>query len=143
MSHNPYWKEKSLSELSPEEWEMLCDGCGLCCLKKIVDGDTEEIHYTAIACRLLDTETCRCRDYEHRKESVSDCAILSPRSEETFLLLPETCAYRLLWEKKDLPDWHPLVCKNFSTIHDKNVSVRGKAISEEYIHPDDWEEFIH
>ncbi|GIT63912.1 MAG: hypothetical protein Ct9H300mP22_3120 [Gammaproteobacteria bacterium] len=29
-----FW-ELPLEELTAEEWELLCDGCGRCCLKKI------------------------------------------------------------------------------------------------------------
>jgi len=143
MNHPPpFWKTKLLSELSSKEWEMLCDGCGFCCLKKIVDDQTEETHYTAIACRLLEPQTCRCSDYANRKEIVSECIILSPENTEAMSFLPKTCAYRLVSEQKDLPSWHHLVCGKPALIHKKGCSVQNKVVSEEYIHPEDWEAFI-
>ena len=63
----PYWRRKTLSEMTKTEWEMLCDGCGRCCLNKLEDETTGEIFYTDIACRLLDLETCRCTSYDERK----------------------------------------------------------------------------
>ena len=60
MSDNglPFWEAKSLSEMSREEWESLCDGCGRCCLVKLEDEETLEIHYSMASCALLDLKTC-------------------------------------------------------------------------------------
>ena len=74
----PFWQTKSLAELSPQEWESLCDGCGRCCLHKLEDEDTGELFHTRVACRLLDTGTARCKDYRHRRASVPDCIRLTP-----------------------------------------------------------------
>ena len=72
-----FWKEKSLSEMSYEEWESLCDGCGKCCVLKLQDIDSEQIFYTDVCCRLLDCETARCSQYDTRKSHIADCIILS------------------------------------------------------------------
>ena len=94
----PFWKRKTLSQMSRAEWESLCDGCAKCCLVKLEYDDTGEVEHTDIACRLLDRETCRCSDYAHRHEKVDDCLSLSARSIRQLKWLPATCAYRLIAE---------------------------------------------
>lgn len=138
--YTPFWKAKSLPEMSDLEWESLCDGCGRCCLIKFQDEDTGRVAYTDIACRLLDTETCRCRSYADRTRLVSECLDLRREDAETFGSLPSTCAYRLLHEGRDLPEWHPLLTGDPDSVHKAGISVRGRVTSEDFVHPRDIED---
>ena len=138
----PYWRTKKLGEMSGPEWEALCDGCGKCCLIKLIDEDTEEIHFTKLACKLLDTGSCRCKDYENRKKKVPDCVKIDAKKVGKLRWLPMTCAYRLLAEGKDLQWWHPLVSGSPETVHDAGISVRGVARSEGRIKPENYIRYI-
>ncbi|HKJ73030.1 MAG TPA: YcgN family cysteine cluster protein [Alphaproteobacteria bacterium] len=126
----PFWKAKTLAEMTSEEWESLCDGCGKCCLHKLEDWDTGEVSYTNVACRLLDLGSCQCGNYKERKRLVPDCLILTSAAVAEMDWLPETCAYRLVAAGKDLAWWHPLVSGNPETVHQAGISVRGRVISE-------------
>lgn len=129
-SPTPFWRHKSLEDMSAEEWESLCDGCGQCCLHKLQDPDTDEIQDTNVACRLLDTRTGRCRHYAERRRWVPDCLVLRPDNIAEFDWLPDTCAYRLVARGQDLPAWHPLVSGDPESVMRAGVSVRGRVISE-------------
>jgi len=129
----PFWKAKSLDEMTPAEWESLCDGCGRCCLNKLEDWDTGEIAWTDVACTLLDANTCRCRDYGNRTARVPDCVSLTPEAVRRLTWLPPTCAYRLLAEGEDLRWWHPLVSGDPQTVHEAGISVRGRVVSEDEV----------
>ena len=144
MPSNPYpfWKTKTLSELTRQEWESLCDGCGLCCLQKLEDRKTGRIDYTNVSCYLLDTQSCRCRSYENRMLLVRDCLELTPSKVAKYRWLPKTCAYRLLSAGKALCWWHPLVSGDVETVHRAGVSARNRVISEEYVHPDDIQDYV-
>jgi len=126
----PFWKVKSLSEMSATEWESLCDGCGRCCLVKLEDEDTGDYYYTDVACHLFDNGSCRCSDYANRSKRVPDCVKLDPDNVGELGWLPRTCAYRLLSEGKSLAWWHPLVSGTAETVVAAGISMRGKTISE-------------
>jgi uncharacterized cysteine cluster protein YcgN (CxxCxxCC family) len=128
---NEFWRHKTLEELSPQEWETLCDGCGKCCLAKLEDEDTGEIHWTSVGCRLFDGATCRCRDYPNRLATVPDCIRLTPQKVRSISWLPRTCAYRLVAEGRDLYWWHHLVSGSRETVHEAGISVRGRVTASE------------
>lgn len=126
----PFWERKKLREMTRDEWESLCDGCGKCCLNKLEHEDTGEILYTDVACRLLDLDTCRCTSYADRHRFVQDCRKLTPLNVSTIAWLPTTCAYRLLAEGETLRWWHPLVSGDPKTVEEAGISVRGRIVSE-------------
>jgi uncharacterized cysteine cluster protein YcgN (CxxCxxCC family) len=126
----PFWKTVPLDQMSREQWESLCDGCGRCCLHKLRDDATEELSFTNVSCRLLDTETCQCKRYANRHKWVPDCVTLTPAVLKDIDWLPPSCAYRRLSEGRDLQWWHPLVSGDPETVHTAGVSVRGRALDE-------------
>lgn len=133
MESEQFWKTKDLNKMTKKEWESLCDGCGRCCLNKVEYTDTKEIFYTNAACKLLDLETCQCSNYPNRLDFVSDCIVLNSRKVKMMKYLPDTCAYRLLAEGKNLPKWHPLITGNVNSVHEAGISVSGRAVSEDSI----------
>ena len=137
-----FWETKTLAELTPEEWEALCDGCGKCCLHKIQDIDTDEVFYTNVACRLLDLSTCRCKDYSNRSKLVPDCLRLSADLVDELSWLPESCAYRRIAEGRGLAWWHPLLSGDPSTVRQVGVAVCGKAVPEQDVDLDDLEDMV-
>lgn len=137
-----FWETKQLAEMTKLEWESLCDGCGHCCLVKLEDEDSNQIFVTNIACRMLDLETCRCKDYQHRSQKVPTCLILGPNMDPLFRFLPVTCAYRCLFEGRGLPAWHPLLTGNRDSVIQAGISIQGYAMSEEFIHPEQFPEHV-
>jgi len=138
----PFW-EKPLSALSTDEWEALCDGCGKCCLNKLEDEETGAVALTRVACRLLDDATCRCAHYENRKQFVPDCIQLTAKDiDQHMYWLPQTCAYRLRHEGRNLPAWHPLISGDPKTVHRAGISIRNCTVSEFDVADDDWEDYI-
>jgi len=143
MTPRPRFWTLPLTQLTPPEWEALCDGCGKCCLNKLEDEETGEIAYTRIACRLFDGATCRCGNYANRKALVPECVVLTPaRLAAAVHWLPATCAYKLRHQGRPLPRWHPLRTGDPDSTHRAGASVIGDTLSEAVVPEDDWEDHL-
>lgn len=142
LNAQPFWKTTDLDDMSQQQWESLCDGCGRCCLNKLEDWDTGEIAWTNVACKLLDVKTCRCTDYDNRQAKVPDCIGLTPKTVRSLSWLPPSCGYRLIAEGRDLYWWHPLVSGDPDTVHAAGVSVRDRTVPEEGLDVEDFENHI-
>jgi uncharacterized cysteine cluster protein YcgN (CxxCxxCC family) len=138
-----FWSRVPMHKITGAEWEALCDGCGKCCLNKLEDADTGEVALTRVACRLLDDSTCRCTQYDIRHQFVPDCIRLTPETiKQHMYWLPRTCAYRLVYEGRDLFHWHPLISGDPQTVHNSGVSVQDLTVSEFETPDEDWEDQI-
>lgn len=138
-----FWRGRALDDLSHAEWEALCDGCGRCCLLKLEDEDTGAVAYTDIACRLFDDATCRCGNYAARRRLVKGCVKLSPETiQRDKDWMPKTCAYRILAEGGDLPEWHYLVSGSRETVREAGISVHHRTVPEWEVDEDEYEERI-
>ena len=91
----PFWRRKTLAQMTAAEWESLCDGCGRCCLNKLEDEDTGDAVTTCVCCRLLDEESWRCSDYPNRSERVRECMQLTPERVGTLTWRPTAWGYRV------------------------------------------------
>ena len=146
MTDKLFWETKKLTDFNQEEWESVCDGCGKCCLIKLIDQETNEVHYTNVSCHLLNIKNCKCKNYSNRKTIVPDCIKLTPENLDKLNWMPKSCSYRLLNEGKKLPIWHPLIQKSRFRMDKENHSVINKVISEKKINKNkianyifDWE----
>ena len=119
-----------MAEMSPDEWESLCDSCGKCCCIRLEDEDTAQIYITDVACKLFNAQTCQCGDYPNRSKKVPDCVTLTPDNVAQLKWMPRTCAYRLVSEGKDLPEYHHLISGSRQTIHEVGMSVQDSVTSE-------------
>ncbi|MGR1583074.1 YcgN family cysteine cluster protein [Thalassobius sp. S69A] len=138
-----FWETVPLSKMTRPEWEALCDGCGKCCLNKLEDEDTGQVALTNVACRLLDDDTCQCTQYPIRHQFVPECIVLKPGNiAQNLYWMPETCAYKLLWNGAPLAAWHPLISGDPGSVHRAGVSMRHRTVPEFEIHEDDWENHI-
>ena len=152
-----FWEQKTLNEMSRDEWEAVCDGCAKCCLHKFIEDDEIEedfqptdkpaddgnLHFTNIACHLLNEKTCACTAYDKRSELVPDCVTLTKANLKDVFYMPPSCSYRRLYEGKGLASWHPLLNKGKKTkMHELGISVRNKIVSESDVDLYDFEDYI-
>ena len=145
-----FWRNKLLSEMSYEEWESICDGCGKCCVLKLQDVDTEQTFYTDVSCKLLDCKTAQCSQYKNRKSYVHDCISLSPDNLASLNWMPDSCSYKLIYNGFELPDWHPLITGKKASTQESGNSIAGRVTpetelgSEEELfeHIIDWDEVL-
>ena len=126
-----------MAEMSPSEWESLCDNCGKCCCIRLEDDVTGDIYITDVACKLFDPATCKCTDYANRSQKVPDCVTLTKDNVAQLKWMPRTCAYRLVSEGKDLPDYHHLISGSRETIHEVGMSVQDAVTSEIFVSEDE------
>ena len=138
----PFWEAIPLASLTAAQWEALCDRCGRCCLEKLTNRRNGKVYYTSITCVLLDTASCQCRDYRHRRRMVPQCIQLTPANLQSCRWLPRTCAYRLLSEGKKLSVWHPLISGNPDSVHDAGISIGGRVLHPMPPHADGLEAYI-
>lgn len=152
-----FWEKKSLHQFAKDEWEAICDGCGKCCLHKFIEDDEagdelfssaepveeEELHYSNIACYLFDESNCSCTDYKQRSHLVPECVTLSPDNLQDVYFMPPSCSYRRLLEGRGLASWHPLLNNGKKTkMHKKEISAKGKTISEKDVDLHEFEDYI-
>jgi len=137
-----FWKKKKLEHLSLEEWEALCDGCGICCLYKIEDADTGEVALTSVACRFLDLGDCHCLLYNQRMNAMPSCIKLTPSKVASLHWLPDTCAYRCVLEGRPLPDWHLLVSGDSDSVRSRGPSVSNWTLPESEANLNHLEEYV-
>jgi len=137
-----FWEIKTLEQMTEDEWESLCDGCGLCCLVKIEDEGSGEVLNTSASCKLLDIEHCQCGDYINRFKLAPMCTKLTLDELPKMDWLPESCAYKRLASNQSLPEWHYLISGDKNSVHEGGVSAKWFALSEEYIHPEQLIELV-
>ena len=130
MAEKPFWQTVKLADMTAAQWEAVCDGCAKCCLVKLQDEDSGEIVFTDIVCNLLDQQSCRCAHYAERTKLVPDCVKLTKDNLDKIDFMPPSCAYRLLHEGKDLPQWHPLVSGRADSVVEAGMSVKGRVMAE-------------
>ena len=137
-----WWNTTPLQDLNVEQWEALCDCCAKCCLHKLEDSRSAQVYYTQVRCRYLDESSCRCTCYDQRSVRVPNCIDLKQTDVPSLDWLPSTCAYRLRAEGQPLPAWHHLESGNKQSVHEAGVSIKGRSISDEFVHPDGYDEWI-
>lgn len=157
LLENKFWQSKTLSQMNTEEWEAICDGCGKCCLHSFIDSDYEdephqssaklregeEIIYTSIVCRYLDTKKCFCTEYENRTTLVPSCVKLTKDNLDDIYFMPPSCSYRRLNEGRGLASWHPLLNNGSKALmNSMSISVKGRVVKDNQVDMDLFEDYI-
>jgi len=137
-----FWLTTALEDMNDQQWESLCDGCAQCCAHKVQDEETEEIFFSNVVCRYLDTNKCQCSVYQDRHTHVPDCIKITPENAKTLSWIPQTCAYKRLANGLPLPKWHPLETGDPQSTHNANISIINKVINEADINMDDLEDYL-
>lgn len=134
-----FWETKSLKELNHEEWELLCDGCGLCCLHRL-QGEEEDapILTTRVVCRCYDLQNGGCSNYPERFKLIKECTQLTLERAAEFDWLPETCAYRLRYHNQSLPLWHPLNSGTHESVKQYSVFSLSPILETDEIDLEDY-----
>jgi len=139
----PLFWELPLIELSVNEWEALCDGCGRCCLKKFTDDEDEkDVIWTRVVCQYFDESSNQCSCYSERSKKVPDCVDVKSLDLLSTHWIPNTCAYKLRAQGRPLFAWHPLLTGSAKAITDADISIADKVVSEEYVHPEGYHEHV-
>ncbi|MBL0711981.1 MAG: YcgN family cysteine cluster protein [Colwellia sp.] len=159
QKNTPFWQSKTLAQMSRSEWESLCDGCAKCCLNTFIDDvDTDEqselqptdhlkegeqIHYSNIACYLINEKTCQCSQYDKRTTLVPDCVRLTQENLADVFFMPPSCTYKRLQEGRGMPSWHPLLHQGKkSAMHKAGMSIRGKIVKDDDVSLENFEDYI-
>lgn len=129
----PFWERKSLAEMDDAEWEALCDHCGLCCLVKLQDEDSEQIAVTKVICEQYDLKQSRCACYQERCSKVFDCVDLKRHDFSEYRWMPATCAYRLLAQNQPLPEWHPLLTGRTESVREAGQFIPPDTLKESQV----------
>ena len=90
------------SEPNKNNWESLCERCGLCCFEKI-EADSGTIFFTQTPCRYLDITTRQCKIYDRRFEIYPTCVKLTAELVREIRWLHDDCGYRKALGLGNLP----------------------------------------
>lgn len=142
MKTDRFWETTALSDMSRNQWESLCDQCGKCCLLKLEDTESGELAYTDVVCRYYDQCEGGCTVYPERSRKVPSCVTLTVDNIASLKWMPNTCAYRLVYERKPLPDWHPLVSGDVGSVLNHGHSICGRSVSESLVPEDELVEHV-
>lgn len=83
-------EKNKLEDLTPQQWECMCERCTRCCYEKI--DFHGRIYYTGTPCDQLDLQSGLCRIYGERDRLRPDCQRLTPEVVAAGIL-PADCPY--------------------------------------------------